>query len=521
MRSKSQYLLGLIFLGSALAFGSACGGTDDADPPGSNGDGGSGGEGGDGGSGGEGGTGGAGGTGGTGGTGGSGGSGGGDGDPTGNHSFETALEVTVDDEDGTVEGALVDVTTADYYKFTGKAGDRIVIATSAQTLAKTDGDDNTVIDTVVTLYDADKNQLARNDDGWPRFGRDAALFTVLPADGEYFFTVEDCNSAFDPSVCAPESGIEILDYEVWVARTSNIVAKETTATAANADIDSAIPVVYGDKSQGGYPLSLLDGIFGAAGETQVFSFTPPADANVEAGHRMRAEFFVHGPGDELGNGSDANVKIRITNEDGDIVYSSADQANHGNAHDPQNGLLNISVPVTGGETYHLFVENGDGSGEANAGFYFMQHFVGTYWYGIVEAEGEGLTGENDTPDDAEELTTPTGVVPGTFFVDGNLADDAADIDWFKVEAPADITQAQLFCDAQRAGSGLRGLTAELYPDDGTGQPGAKALSATDAADKDLGASGAATPGTYFLKLEADSLEAGVHGDYYRCTVAFR
>lgn len=505
MKAKSKYLVGLVLLGSALVLAPAC--SDDGGNDDTNGSAGAGGDGagGDGGNAGEGG-------------GGAGGDGGTGGDPQ-EDPFDKATEITVDDSEEPTTFTLVDVSTADYFKFTGKAGDRIVIATSAQRLdPSSDGDSNNIIDTVVTLFDGSKKQIARNDDGWPRLGRDAALFTVLPADGEYFFTVEDCNSAFGADMCAPEDGIDTLDYQVWVAHTDKLVAKETTATKDNNGLDTAIPVVYGAKSQGSYPVSLLDGIFTAESETHVFSFTPPADANVEAGQRMRAEFFVHGPESELGNGSDSKVKIYVTTAGGDI-YASADQANHGNAHNPESGLLNVSVPVTGGETYYLFIENADGKAQSNGSFYFIQHAVGTWWYGPVEAEAE-TPASNDTAEDAEALSTPTGATEGTFFVDGNLTDGAADVDWFTVEAPAGTANAGIFCDVQRAGSGLRGFTAELYANDG-GEPGSKVLAKTDAANKDFAVSGAATPGNYFVKLSAASVDASVAGDYYRCTIAFR
>lgn len=510
---KTRYFLGLAFLASALAFSAGC--SDDASDDPQDNTGGNAGEGGSGGSGGTGGDGGSGGgDGGSGGTGGDGGSGGGEpGDP-----FESATELQVNPNQAT-EATLADAQTPDYYKFTGKAGDRIVIGTAAQDLdPNSDGDDNTIIDTVITLYDANKNVIARNDDTFPRYGRDAALHTILPKDGVYYFTVEDCNSAFGPDSCAPADGLEVFDYQVWVATFDKLTANDVRATSANNDIDNAVAVDYGTKtSQGYYPFTLFSGVFESEGETHVFSFTPPADTPVDESGRLRAEFFVYVNGKELGNGSDANVKIRVTNSAGDVVYASANQANHGTIHDWTNQPLNVSVPVNASDTYHLFVENADGSGTDNKSFYIISHFIGSYWWGVVEAEGADASGANDDFANAETATRPQGAPDGYYFIDGNLF-EGTDVDWFRVEVPDGATAAAISCNVQRVGSGLRGFKAELFSivDD---EPGEVVLQGTDAADADFFVQGSVSGGDYFLKLSAASLADGVAGDHYLCYVA--
>src|SRR5690606_37147051 len=130
----------------------------------------------------------------------------------------------------------------------------------------------------------------------------------------------------------------------------------------------------------------------------------------------------------------------------------------------------------------------------------IQHYVGTYWYGVVEAEGEGTSGANDDFETAETLTTPAGASAEAYFVDGNLV-DGTDVDWFVVEAPDGISRAGISCHVQRAGSGLRGFTAELFAAEDD-EPGAKVVGATDVATEGFGVAGAASAGRYFLKLSA-------------------
>src|SRR5512132_1602821 len=135
---------------------------------------------------------------------------------TGNHDFATAVDVDVNPAANT-EGELADAdTTTDYYKFSGKAGQRITVIVNAQSLDPNgDGKDPSIVDVVVTLFDANKTQIAQNDDSWPRFSTDAQAFTVLPADGDYYLAIASCNTVFPTGGCGVAADITTLKYDFF------------------------------------------------------------------------------------------------------------------------------------------------------------------------------------------------------------------------------------------------------------------------------------------------------------------
>lgn len=230
------------------------------------------------------------------------------------------------------------------------------------------------------------------------------------------------------------------------------------------------------------------------------------------GTDSRADFFVQPIGKDLGTGSDANVKVRITDATGTVVHASAEQVHHGDGRDLDNPPLDVSVPLTPGQTYYLFVENDGGTGANSSSFYFIHHYVGTYWYGFAEEEGPTNSGHNDSLASSEYSQSFDGL-PNVYFYDGNLpgGTDSIGSIWSR---PAATTTIQ--CHAQRAGSGLRNFKAELF----RANDASTVASATETATSDFFAQGAAPAGAYFLKLSAGSLESGIAGDYYRCVVAF-
>jgi hypothetical protein len=81
----------------------------------------------------------------------------------------------------TVRGGIKEDKDVDTFQFEGRAGQRIV----ADVLARRAG---SLLDGVLTVYDARGRFLASNDDG---AGRDPQLAFALPADGKYFLTVTD------------------------------------------------------------------------------------------------------------------------------------------------------------------------------------------------------------------------------------------------------------------------------------------------------------------------------------------
>lgn len=438
------------------------------------------------------------------------------GDPCsgGNHAFECAEPIEVSSMSGATAGTLVDAdTTKNFYKFTGTKGDRVVAIADAQGLAGTNGDDNTVIDPVLTIYDANKVQISQNDDQWPRFGRDSQLFTVLPSTGDFYLVVEDCNTAFPGAGCAPPGEVLTFDYEVQINKTDAVVAPEFNAAEPNDNQGAAIAITY-TKTNNTYGTVLVNGSFGAAADNDYFTFTAPADTTVDASGRAHAEIWAQPIGADNGDGSTVNTKIQIIDDMTQAVIAEIDQANHSNG--GTNSPVHMSVPIALDRKYYMvFLPSGTPS-KPDTDYYFTQNFVGSFYYG--EYENEVVAGGNDTVATAQALTTPMMVTSHAVFVDGDL-DFANDVDIFSYAVPAGDTLVSIFCDAQRQGSGLRGAKFTLL--DGAGNP-ITGGSFTEAANKDGFLTDVQMPAnttTVYLKVEATlAPSATVEGRYYHCTL---
>lgn len=434
----------------------------------------------------------------------------------GNHSFDTASPIELNDANGSTPDTLVDATdTKNFYKFTGMAGQRITIVANAQSLAGTDGDDNTVTDPVVTLYDANKVQIAQNDDQWPRFGRDSQLFITLPADGEYYISVEDCNTAFPGAGCAPSDEVVTFDYEIFVYEVQYLVAPEVfEGTGANDDLGTAIDVPYAIPSggtPGNYGLYIFDGGFSSASDTDYFSFTPPLDTTVDASQRPHAEFWVQPIGPDNGDGSTSNIVLTITDDQGNPI-AEVDQKNYSNA-PGSNSPIAASVPVVLGNKYYASVSVSGTATKPATDFYFFSHFVGSFYYGTLETDDVG----NNLPATAEPIATPPNVSTAAFFVDGDIFPAGVDVDWYSLTIPAGSTMANIFCDAQRNGSGLRGAKFGIYDDKNTklGEYVEKANADNSLTMVNIPANTA----KLLLKVEAASQDPIVNSGFYHCTVS--
>jgi hypothetical protein len=393
----------------------------------------------------------------------------------------------------------------DTYALSGKAGERLLIAAAAQRLAPgSDGYDPAVLDPVVVLRDGEQRLVAENDDAWPAAGRDAQLFVTLPADGTYTVTVEGCDAyAVDrPGItCAPASGVTALDYELLVAHTGALESPETWAgDAQDGSLAGAVPIAYARPFEAPPDAPVLvAGRFRAAGEVHVFSFTPPLDAPVVPGQRPRADFWAQPIG---------AVELRVTDATGVEVLARADQ---------RDGPLHLSVPVTLGATYTLFVASTAETSRPATDFYFLEHAAGTFYWGSPEHEGAEEQGENDTLAAAEPLA-PVGIGERVFALDGDLplAGPGGDVDTWAIAVPAGATRASLSCEAARAGSGLVGFSAAILDPDG-----AVLASGTESPTAELVLADVALgqAATVFVSVRAAARDPGIAGASYRCFLA--
>lgn len=437
---------------------------------------------------------------------------------TTNHDFATATEITINADP--TESVLVDTATKDFFKFTGKAGEKVLIGVFAQALDRTgSGFDGTLADPVVTLFDANKNQIAQNDDDWPNESLDPRLFTRLPADGDYYVTVEDCHAAFQ-DFCGPDT-VSTFDYALLIVDLDKLVFPDVVEATEPNETDTAAKVVPYKVPMGGKPGSysfyIINGTFADTKDIDAFSLTVPADTKVAANQRLHANFWLQ-PTSKDGDGSTSNAKVSIVDA-ADVtkpVIALADQTNYSPS--VTSLPLGLSVPVEPGHQYYVFVQHAGSTSTPLTDFYFMTHFVGSYQPETLEKSPDA----NDTIATAEPVTTISGFTPGQYFFDGNISVAGTDVDHYSMSVTPDAKKALLLCDAQRVGSGLRGATFSLLKADGS--PLGANSSVTEVANADAALLGDKAvpipPGEtkVILKVEAASQDPAVTGTYYHCHV---
>jgi hypothetical protein len=458
------------------------------------------------------------------------GAGGTGGGSTGNHSFATASPISVDGMP--TAGTLMDASTPDYYTFMGKKGDKLVMVASAQALSSTsNGFDDTITDTYLNLYDANKKLVAGDNDGWPTLSTDSQLFVELQADGAYYITVEDCNSyqaTHMNVVCAYNSkNITTFDYKVAVLSTSKVTIPEIVGNATMmGTVNYKLPAMAKPGQYGFYD---LDGNFGAAGEKHVFSLTPPADTAIAAGQRGRMEFWIQPIGADNGDGSTANVKTYVTTDSaGTNIIASTDEANFTQGNDLMNGPMTLSVPIALDmatmkfPTYYLWVQSDAATSNPSSDYYFIQHFVGVFDIGNQEDN----TMPHATGATAQALKPPSATDNKRMGIDGDIAVPGTEQDWYFANVPSGTTVLFALCDVGRVGSGLVGFRADIFGQDMTTNLltlGPETANATTNLNNFYASSNTMVGSNtkIFLKLTAASQDTKNTGTDYRCFVFFQ
>jgi hypothetical protein len=447
----------------------------------------------------------------------------------GNHGFDSAIDVDVNPMTVT-SGTLVDAdTTTDYYKFTGKKGERITVVVNAQGLVATsNGDDVTIIDAVATIYDSTKKQIAQNDDAWPRTGTDSQAFTVLPADGDYYVTVNTFCTAF-PNIkgsCDNAGGVTTFDYEMFIADVDMLTAPDINegAEPGNDTTAKASKVTYKLNSggmAGQYGISILDGTFQTATDMDVYEITVPADTMITAGQRPHAEFWVQPITPDNGTGAATNGKFWLVDAATPLVHiAEVDQVNYSDGDNQTNQPIEMSIPITIGpagmlHTYYFFAQHGAEASKPDSDFYFIKHFAGTFYLWDLEKSPD----INSLPATPEALAVST--TAGHYYFEGDLS-TIADVDYFSIDVDPTSVSATLSCSAQRVGSGLRGAKFSLFKADGVTPLGGGNVF-TEVANLDgtplAVAMVAGANKKIVVKVEAASQAATVTGGYYRCAVS--
>jgi hypothetical protein len=424
----------------------------------------------------------------------------------GNESFDQAVEITVDDMTG-VQADLDPVATdVDYFKFTGKKGQAIFIATDSKPNATPF--DPSYPDLVITVYDANKNQYAQDDDPFPRSTQDSSLPTVLPADGTYYIKVEEfCHSDLAMGKCPPDyfDNITNTGYAIGIstldpAQPGNVNEKEPNDDAATAGKMTYAPV---QGKTGQYYLTLTWGDF-KAGDKDFYLMHIPKDVTMALQPNTRtaggAAFY---PAGISGDGASTSAVLVDFIDPMDMSVVAEIDASKGAQAEP---------PLQADKDY-LIVVNGTNMG-ANP-FYFFNHSVG----GSNPLEAEGAAqGVNDTM--PEVLPKPQNNMDGTYsyFIEGNLPQGGAekDVDEFQVDTKG-LATVSVACGAARSGSGLQGFKITVL--NGATPVG----TGTEGADKDLVLQSLAVPAgatNLVVKLEATGQSPTVKSDFYRCGIHF-
>lgn len=427
----------------------------------------------------------------------------------GNDSFEEAVEIAIDDANFTTGDLDPAATDQDFYKFTGVKNQAVFIISDSK--PNDDPYAEGYPDLVITVYDKDKNQIAQNDDPFPRSTQDSSIVTILPADGEYFIKVEEfceselaaaaggCPGDYFDSIVETLYGVIVVSLDP--TQDGNVQEKEPNDSGA-----TATPLTYSETDTAGqYFLTVTWGDF-LASDKDFFTLNIPAgvEAALQPNTRTTAGVSFY-PGGIAGDGSSTSPGIVQIIDPTDMSIVAEIDASKGSEAQP---------PLVAGKDYYLLV-NGTNTGATP--FYFFNHSVGGS--NPIEAEKEAQ-GVNDTLPEALTDQQDNGDGSISYFIEGNLPQGLPikDVDQFEVETNA-LATVSVACGAARSGSGLKGFKISVLN-------GATVVgTATEAADEDLVLSDVVVPAgaaKLTLKFEAPGGQsATVTSDFYRCGVHFQ
>ena len=420
------------------------------------------------------------------------------------HSFATATPL---DMSSPASGDLSPTGAVDYYTFDGAAGDAIGVFIQAQGTAA--AFDATYVDTVVTLYDASKKQIAENNDAVPRRSGDSELWTILPADGTYYLRVEECWSwaSNASSVCLGKADKDSTGYSVTVVTVDPTTKANVMDAETGNDAASATALTYSKSSTGSYYLDVLYGTYKDAADVDVFSFTVPADAvTVPAGERGVVSFWPLLAGTNADGSTTPIGKVYVT----DTVDPTKHLAEISGTDFVSSGTARLWPALDLTKPYLLWVEHPAGAAGSND-FYFVLNGQGTSNPVETNEAANDVITTPEVPVDAPDMTGGH-----HYYIDGDLINAAADVDHWKVPVGT-AAQIAVSCAAQRGGSGVRGFTIDVI-DPATMT---KAGTVTETAMMDAYLPYAAVPSgatNLVVKLSATSQDPVVTGAFYHCGI---
>jgi hypothetical protein len=395
------------------------------------------------------------------------------------------------------EGIIGEPGDADYFKFDAQKGDWLQLFTDANPM-----DDSTMIDTVLTLYNADgSTQLAEVDDAFPRQSTDSELFYHVVADGTYCVKVwefSDWNGDMAEGGPTYKYRVGTVPIDFAVYEQYNLDTEPNDSTSAPQSNLS-----YG-LSQSNQNFTTFAGSFASGTDVDVYEITTPA-----AAVGMSTTFT---PSGSDGNGS--------TQGPGNVSIYAADGTTMVGFLDYQKGADGFSsVPVMENTTYYLEVARPAGSAGANDS------------YAIKFRTTEQLNPQetNDSANDASggaEIAvgqvSPNNAKTNSFFIGGTLT-GLPDTDWWKISA-SEKDVIVVACSALRAGGGVV-ATVSLYGPDATNM--LQSETETEAADilwsahptkASMAPITAAATGDYYVEISGSIQNANNTGNWYMCGV---
>jgi len=391
----------------------------------------------------------------------------------GNDTFAEAVALTL----GAATGAMATIGTVedkDYFSFAATANQWIIITTTANA-----DDDDTKVDTFITLFDSTMTAVAANDDAVPRASTDSELIFHAVTAGTYYIEVQEFSDFTDMS---PEAHPADM-YELEVAALNIPIAGVTEDAETGNDAASATPLEFFAAGNG-----ILVGTYAAVDDVDVFSITTTALQIVQA---------TFMPAGATGYGSTTPPRSAwVTAMDGTTILARISDLT----------MLNEISPSLAAGSYLLWIDRPAGTVGSND-FYVSKVFRGAE--NTPEA-AEATNGVLTTPE-LVTLTVPmgsTGLRNG--FIIAQLGD--GDVDHFAIDVLAG-EQAGVSCGAETSGSGVRGLNVALL--DSTGTVVAM-MNETTAASGAIIPATTVAPGRYLVRLTKTAQDAAVTSTWVRC-----
>jgi cysteine-rich repeat protein len=337
------------------------------------------------------------------------------------------------------------------------------------------------IDTVITLYNADRTQIAENDDAHPRRNTDSEIIYKIKAEGTYYVKVQEWTTWQNETA----EGQADYTYELFQGILDVDNADSLTGDAeAGDDAGSATALAFVDRT-----VTLALGDYRDADDVDVYSFSV---VDAEKNH-FTAQLM---PAGTAGYGSTApGSRLWLTNSDGDTVASITHE---GKTDSVSPGGLPLG-------DYLVWIAPAEDHTPAANDFY-------TFKFGLAgDNTPEAAEEANNTLAGAETLTGTDNNGAKSFFVLATMG--PGDVDYYGFDL-ADGFAISVACSSAASGSGVEGFRAEV-----------RNASDEVIAGIDENADGVyirqlagQSPGTYYLRLSSTGQSADVTGNWARCGI---